>query len=256
MRLIDTHTHLDLVAQQLDIDEVFENARDKDVERMVTIGASRGLESHRRALKLAEEYDWIKTTAGVHPHNAEDADEDQLEIIRDKYSEHPEVVAIGETGLDYYYDNSPRERQRRIFRECLQLSKDVDKPVVIHSREAEEDTVNILKEMDVTGGIMHCFAGSEWLARETLDMGFYLSFSGLVTFVPELLDIAADVPNDRILFETDAPFLAPEPNRGKTNQPAYVWHTAKKVAEKRDRDFEAFCEQVWENASRVFDWTD
>ncbi|QDG53990.1 TatD family deoxyribonuclease [Persicimonas caeni] len=257
MPLIDTHAHLDFPKLQDRFDEVLQNARDAGVERIVTIGASRGLDSNYRALDIAKEHDWIRCTAGIHPHDAEQATEEVVETIRREFSEHDQVVGIGETGLDYYYDNAPVEQQKWAFRQFLEMSKEVDKPVIIHSRDADEDTIALLEETGVTGGILHCFTGSRWMAERLFELDFYLSFSGIVTFnsAKELLEIACDTPEDRILVETDSPYLAPVPNRGKTNEPAYVRHTAQKIADARGITLDELESFVWDNAARVFDWT-
>lgn len=256
MKLIDTHAHLDFPKLQDRFDEVLQNARDAGIERIVTIGASRGLDSNYRARDIARQYDFIRCTAGIHPHDAEMVDEDVVATIRDEFAEDDQVVGIGETGLDYFYDNAPVEKQKWAFRQFLEMSKDVDKPVIIHSRDADEDCIALLEETGVTGGILHCFTGSRWMAERLFELDFYLSFSGIVTFnsAKELLEIAADVPDERILVETDSPYLAPVPNRGKTNEPAFVRHTAQKIADARGVDLEDLAEQVWQNAQRVFDW--
>ena len=256
MPLIDTHAHLDFDDLQARFDAILDNAAAHGVERIVTIGASDGMDSNPRALKIAEAHDNIRCTAGIHPHDADMADEDVLTTIRQDFAEHPQVVGIGETGLDYFYDNAEVDNQKWSFRQHLELSKEVDKPVVIHSRDADRDTIEILKETGVTGGILHCFTGSKWMAEQLRELDFYISFSGIVTFnnSSELREIAAEVPDDRILVETDSPFLAPSPHRGETNQPAWVRHTAKTVAEARGTTLEALSEQVWANACRVFDW--
>jgi TatD DNase family protein len=256
MPLIDTHAHLDFPKLQDRFDEVLQNARDAGIERIVTIGASRGLDSNYRALEIAKAHDWIRCTTGIHPHDAHMADEEVVATIRDEFAEHEQVVGIGETGLDYFYDKAPVDKQKWAFRQFLEMSKEVEKPVIIHSRDADEDTIALLEETGVTGGILHCFTGSRWMAEQLFELDFYISFSGIVTFnsAKELLEIACDVPEDRILVETDSPYLAPAPNRGKTNEPAYVRHTAKKIAEARGIDEDAFDQLVWKNAARVFDW--
>ena len=259
-RIIDTHAHLDFDKLQSQFDDVLAKATENEVERIVTIGASRGLESNFRALEIAKAHDHIRCTAGVHPHDAGKATEEWITTIRDEFAEHDQVVAIGETGLDYHYDFAPKDVQKDVFRAFLKMSKEVDKPVIIHSREAEEDTLELLREEGVKGGILHCFTGSRPFAEALLtdEFDFYISFSGIVTFKSgrELLEIARDVPSDRILVETDSPYLAPVPFRGKTNQPAYVRHTAEKIAEIRGVSLEEFAEQTWENAMRVFKWED
>ncbi|MFB6351342.1 MAG: TatD family hydrolase [Bradymonadaceae bacterium] len=255
MPLIDTHAHLDFDNLQEDFDELLENASEAGVERMVTIGASDGLASNYRALEIAETHESIRCTAGIHPHDADMTDAEVVSTIRDEFADHDQVVAIGETGLDYFYDNADVDNQKASFRAFLEMSKEVDKPVVIHSRDADEDTIELLEETGVTGGILHCYTGGRWMAEKLFDLDFYISFSGIVTFGDEeLREIAADVPDDRILFETDSPFLAPEPNRGQTNQPAYVRHIAEFLADVRDVELDDLADHVWDNAARVFDW--
>lgn len=256
MPLIDTHAHLDFETFQRDFDGVLERAADHGVERIVTIGASDGLDSAKRAVDLASDHDRLRATAGIHPHDADIFDEDALDTLRRDYAGHEQVVAIGETGLDYHYDNATVPNQKASFRAHLELANEVDKPVVIHSREADEDTIELLEETGTTGGILHCFTGSEWMADRLMELDFYISFSGIVTFSGSktLRTIASQVPADRILFETDAPFLAPEPRRGDTNEPAYVRHTAERLAEVREVDLTTLADQVWRNAAEVFDW--
>jgi len=256
MPLIDTHAHLDFETFQRDFDEVLERAADHGVERIVTIGASDGLDSAERAVDLASDHDRLRATAGIHPHDADIFDEDALDTLRRDYADHDQVVAIGETGLDYHYDNATVPNQKASFRAHLELANNVDKPVVIHSREADEDTIDLLEETETTGGILHCFTGSEWMADRLMELDFYISFSGIVTFSGSktLRKIASQVPADRILFETDAPFLAPEPKRGDTNEPAYVRHTAERLAEVREVDLTTLADHVWRNAAEVFDW--
>lgn len=255
-RLFDTHAHLDFPKLAEEREALLKRARDAGVERIVTIGASDGLDSNYRALEIARQYDHIRCTAGIHPHDASVCDDDVFATIADDFAELDEVVAIGEMGLDYHYDNSPREKQRQVFRRFLGLARDVDKPVVIHTREAEEDTMQILEEAGNTRGILHCFAGSPELAEFGLDIGFHISFSGIATFgsAQELRDIAANVPDDKILVETDAPFLAPGPKRGKTNEPAFVRHTAEVIAEARDQSLNELAEQSYKNACDVYNW--
>ncbi len=254
--LFDTHAHLDFPKLREDLDGVLERAADAGVERIVAIGASDGLESNYRALEIARAHDHIRCTAGIHPHDASVCDDEVFETIAGEFSELPQVVAIGETGLDYHYDNSPRQKQRQVFRRFLQLAIDVDKPVVIHSREAEEDTIELLKEVGNSRGILHCFSGSREFAEAGLELGFHISFSGIPTFnsARKLLDIASDVPADRILVETDAPFLAPVPKRGRTNEPAFVRHTAARIAEARGESLEDFSRQTFQNACEIYDW--
>ena len=257
-RLFDTHAHLDFPKLHDDLDAVVARAREAGVERIVTIGASRGLDSNYRALEIARRFDHIDCTAGIHPHDAALCDDEVFQTIVDDFASLPEVVAIGETGLDYYYDNAPREKQKEVFRRFLRLALEVEKPVIIHSREAEEDTVNIIDEVGNRRGILHCFSGSTAMAKEVLELDFHISFSGIVTFksAAELREIASFVPDDKILVETDAPYLAPSPKRGKTNEPAFVRHTAAVVAEARGETLEELAAKSYANACALYGLTD
>lgn len=252
--LFDTHAHLDFPKLSDDIDGVIARATDAGVRRIVTIGASDGLDSNYRALEIARRFEHIHCSAGIHPHDAHLCDDETFAIIADEFAELPEVVAIGETGLDYHYDNSPRQVQKDVFRRFLRLAQKVDKPIIIHSRDADDDTVEILRDEGSKNGILHCFTGSAKMAKEVLDLDFYISFSGIVSFgsAGELRDIAASVPADRILVETDAPFLAPSPKRGKTNEPAFVRHTAAAVAKARGESLEELAQQSYANACRIY----
>jgi TatD DNase family protein len=185
-------------------------------------------------IPLAENRDWIYTSAGVHPHDAVKVEERHYALLKE-LAGHPKVLAIGETGLDYYYDNSPRETQREVFRRQLALARELNLPVIIHTRDADEDTVSLLKEVGSSRGVIHCFTSGERLADFALEAGFYISFSGIVTFpkAQALAAIASRVPLNRILVETDCPYLAPVPHRGKRNEPSFVADTARFVAQAR-----------------------
>ena len=181
MRLFDTHAHLDFPKLHDRLDDVLENAKKNGVERIVTIGASRGFESNVRALDIANNHANIWCTAGIHPHDAEMATDDIIDRIRDEFAHLPRVVGIGETGLDYYYDNAPKIQQQKVFRRFLKIANDVDKPIIIHSRDADQDCIDILRESGTTQGILHCFTGGRAMAEALLapDLDFYLSFSGI-----------------------------------------------------------------------------
>jgi TatD DNase family protein len=257
MNLIDTHAHLDFPHLYEQLDAVLERAQQAGVTRIVTIGASRGFESNFTALAIARTRpDMLRMTTAIHPHDASLATPEVMRRIREELASLPEVVAIGETGLDYHYDRSPRDVQRDVFRQFLQLSKDVNKPVMIHTRDAEDDTIALLDEAGVTGGILHCFSGTRPFADQLRERDFYMSFSGIVTFktARELLEIARDVPDDRLLIETDSPYLAPIPHRGKKNEPAFVRHTAQAIADIRGVSLEHLAAITYENASRIFNW--
>ena len=214
--LIDSHAHLDDLRYDTDRDNVLQRAQTAGIEAIVTIGCD--LATSQAAVALAHAHPNIFATIGVHPHEAKEIGEGWYESFR-SLAQHPKVVAYGEIGLDYHYDHSPREIQRQRFREQIHLARELALPLVIHTREAQEDTVMILREegaVDV-GGVFHCFSGDMWLAKDALDLGFYLSFSGVLTFknATMLRDIAKTVPLDRLMVETDCPYLAPVPYRGK-----------------------------------------
>lgn len=224
---------------------------------MTTIGAGRGLESATAALDIAREHPGtIVATVGIHPHDARLADADSLATIS-RLATDPLVVAIGETGLDYHYDRSPRERQRDAFRLTIALAREVRKPLVIHTRAAVDDTLAILRDEHArdVGGIIHCFSEDAAFARAALDLGFVSSFSGIATFpkADGVHDAVKALPLDAILIETDAPFLAPVPHRGKTNEPSFVGHVADAVAQLRGEPVDVVREATFRNACRVYD---
>jgi TatD DNase family protein len=235
--VIDSHCHLDSEQFNEDRDAVIGRALAAGVENMVAIGTGNGPPDLEAGIRLADRYPSFYATVGVHPHDAAKASSETFDDLKNLLA-HPKVIAIGEIGLDYHYDFSPRETQRDVFIEQMRIARDAKKPIVIHTREAWADTVALLREHWAPagiGGIMHCFSGGSEQAREALDLGFYLSFGGIVTFpkAVEIQEAAKMAPSNRILVETDAPYLAPVPKRGKRNEPAYVVDTAKKLAELR-----------------------
>jgi TatD DNase family protein len=253
--LFDTHCHLDFETFADDFDAVIARARAAGVERICTIGAGRDTRSARAALDVARAHsDWVCATVGVHPHDAHmvtDAVVDELERL----AADPLVVAVGEVGLDYHYDFSPRERQRDVFRRFIAVARRVGKPLTVHTREAPEDTLAILREEGArdVGGIIHCFSEDAAFARAALELGFVASFSGIVTFksATPVREAARSQPPDAILIETDAPFLAPVPHRGKRNEPAWVAHTAQVLADLRGEDVAEVRRRPTANACRV-----
>lgn len=251
----DTHAHIDGPEFDADRDAVIARAREAGLTHMVLIGASDGFESNPRAVALAEQHDDMFATVGLHPHDAKLVDEDTLERIR-ALAAHPKVVAIGETGLDYYYDQSPRETQRDAFRAFVRMSHALGKPCVVHTRDAEDDTIAILREEDAAGcgGVIHCFTGTQALADAAIDLGWSISFSGVLTFrnADPLRAIAKDLPRDRVLVETDCPYLTPVPHRGKRNEPAFVVHTAEVLAKLWEVPVEEVRRVTGENALRFF----
>ncbi|MDI1431040.1 TatD family hydrolase [Polyangium sorediatum] len=253
--LIDTHCHLDPNYFPEGEDAVLERAREAGVEAFVVIGVGEDLGPARFAAALAARRPDVWASVGLHPHDARVLDgamEDELERL----AREPRVRAVGEVGLDYHYMHSPRETQREVFRRMIALARRVQKPIVVHTREAAEDTITVLEEEGAreVGGIIHCFSEDRPFAERALALGFDLSFSGIVTFknARAIHEVAAWAPPDRILVETDSPYLAPIPLRGKRCEPAYVVHTARRVAELRGESFDALSTRTTENARRRF----
>jgi TatD DNase family protein len=253
--LVDTHCHLD--PQYFpDPDAVLARAEAIGIRGFVVIGVGHDLAPARAAIGLARRLpQQMSAAVGVHPHDATTLDEEATRELAQLVRE-PEVVAVGEIGLDYHYDHSPRETQREVFARLIGLAREVKKPIVVHTREAPDDTIDILAREGArdVGGVIHCFSENLEFGRKALDLGFYLSFSGIVTFKSSaaIQDVAQWAPLDRILVETDSPYLSPVPLRGKPCEPAYVVHTARRVAELRGMPFEALCEATTVNAERRF----
>jgi TatD DNase family protein len=251
--LTDSHAHLDDARFATDRDAMIQRAWDSGVQRILTIGNGKGPDDMGCGIPIAEAHSWIFTSVGVHPHDASKVEPSHYEIM-ERLAEHPKVLAIGETGLDYHYDYSPRETQRQVFRLQLELAAKVALPVIVHTREADEDTEQILRAVGPARGVLHCFTSSPSLADAALEMGFMISFSGIVTFpnAASLANIAGRVPADRLLVETDCPYLAPVPYRGKRNEPAFVVNTAQFLATARGVTLERLAAQTSENFTRLF----
>ncbi len=252
--LIDTHTHLDDARYESDREAVIARARETGIDSMITIGCD--LSTSQAAVALANRYPFVYATVGVHPHEVKHIEDGWYNEFR-RLAENKKVVAFGEVGLDYHYNYSSPKEQRDRFREQIQLARELGLPLVIHTREAQEDTIQILKDERSTevGGVFHCFSGDAWLAKDALDLGFYLSFSGILTFqnAGMLRDIAKTVPLDRILIETDCPYLTPVPHRGKRNEPAFVRHVAEILAAVASvSDLDEIYRLTTENARRLF----
>ncbi|MBI2149505.1 MAG: TatD family hydrolase [Acidobacteria bacterium] len=229
--LVDSHAHLDDPRFDEDRDAVLQRAWDAGVRRILTIGNGSGPDQMGCGIPIAEAHDWIYTSAGIHPHDAAKAEERHFELM-EELAKHRRVIAIGETGLDYFHDNSPRDAQRHVFRRQLRLARKLHLPVIVHTRDADEDTEQILREEAPPEGVIHCFTSGGKLADFALSIGFMISFSGIVTFpkAQPLAETARRIPASRILVETDCPHLAPVPHRGRRNQPAYVADTARFIA--------------------------
>jgi TatD DNase family protein len=252
--LTDTHTHLDDARFNDDREAMIQRARQAGIDTFITIGCD--LITSQAAVQLAGQYSFVYASVGVHPHEVRHIGDDWYDELR-RLAQHRKVVAYGEIGLDYHYNHSPPKTQRERFREQVCMARDLRLPIVIHTREAQEDTIRILKEEGASdvGGVFHCFTGDAWLAKEALDLGFYVSFSGIITFqnATALREIARTLPMDRLLTETDCPYLTPAPHRGKRNEPAYVSLVAQKLAELTPgRSAEEIGQLTSDNARRLF----
>jgi TatD DNase family protein len=240
MSLVDSHCHLDDRQFDADREAVIERALAGGISKMLAIGTGEGPPDLEAAIRLADRYDIIHATAGIHPQYAPQATVDHLTALANVI-QHPKCVAVGEIGLDYYWKPFDKDRQTRLFIEQMQIAAGARKPIVIHTRDAWDDTIKLLREHWAPTSlpcIMHCFTGGVDEAKETVELGFYLSFAGVITYpkATAVREAAAIVPSDRLLVETDAPYLAPVPHRGKRNEPAYVCHTANKLAEVRGEE--------------------
>lgn len=250
--LIDSHVHLNNEQFDLDREYLIKNLKNNGIELVVNVGAD--LKSSIESVELAKEYENIYATVGVHPHSAKDLTDDMLEELKDLTKE-KKVVAIGEIGLDYHYDNSPRDIQRKWFKKQIQLAKELDLPIVVHSREADQDTLDILKEESKgLKAIIHCFSSDRAMMKEYIDLGFYISLAGPTTFkkTDELKEVAKEIPIEKLLVETDCPYLAPHPYRGKRNEPMFVKHTAELIAKLRGMTLEDLALQTNKNTKSIF----
>ncbi len=252
-KFIDSHAHLDDDRFEGDRDEIINSLYDNDIEAVLNPGAD--LKSSKDAVLIAEKYPFIYAAVGCHPHDSKYMSDESMNIFKEM-AKNNKVIAIGEIGLDYYYDNSDRVTQRKWFREQIRLAKELDLPYIVHDRDAHEDILNIMKEeyYDGVRGIMHCYSGSVELSREFLKLGFYISLGGPVTYknarVPKL--VAKEVPFDRLLIETDSPYLTPAPFRGKRNEPKYVKYVAEEIAGIRNLSVDDLSEKTRENFKRLF----
>jgi TatD DNase family protein len=250
--LIDSHAHLDMEDFDADRDLVIQRARSVGVGRIITIGTD--LASSRKAIEIANKYEFIYATVGYHPHNAKEAEFRDLERLRAFVSE-PKVVAWGEIGLDFFRRHSPPDKQVAAFERQLDMAFEQDLPVVIHDRDAHVDLLRILRTRERQyRGVIHCFSGTYDLAMALIELGFYISFPGTVTYknAVDIQTAASRIPLDRLLVETDCPYLTPVPFRGKRNEPLYVKHTAEKIALLRKLEFEQLAEATSANTMRLF----
>jgi len=253
--ILDAHCHLADPRLYPDLDGALARAADAGVGTIVAVGAIDTIETDRLTVEIAERHPRVFAAVGVHPHNAVDCDEPRIAALA-ALARSPKVVAIGETGLDFHYMHSPADAQERALRRHLELARALDRPVMIHCRDAERRLCEIVRETGLppAGGLIHCFTGDVDAAREFVELGFYVSFSGILTFrkADALRAAARLVPEDRLLIETDAPYLAPEPYRGRSNEPAYVRRTFEAMVALRGADASALAARLCDNAARLF----
>ena len=247
----DSHAHLDDARFQQDFDEILARMAENRVTRMMNIGCD--LPSSENSVRLAERFDWVWAEVGSHPDDADHVDEARIAVYR-QLAKHPRVKAIGEIGLDYHYEDVPRGVQQQAFRMQMALAEELGLPVVVHEREAHGDGLAIVDEFPNVRGVFHCFSGSPELAHELVRRGWYIGFTGVVTFknARKAVETAQSIPLDRILIETDCPYMAPEPFRGRRNDPSYVPLVAQKIAALRGISAEEAAQATWDNACRLF----
>ena len=250
--LFDTHAHMNDPAFDSDRQAVLLSLKEKGVERMMNVGCC--LESSRDCVAMAEEHPFVYASVGTHPDAAQEVNQGVLEEYRQLVADHPKVRAIGEIGLDYYYETVPRQVQQNAFRMQMELARELKMPVIVHERNAHDDGMRIVKEFKDVTGVFHCYSGSAEMARQLVDMGWYIGFTGVLTFknARKAVETAQKIPLDRIVLETDCPFMAPEPFRGKRNDPGYLYRMAERLAEIRGISVEEVHAATMENAKRLY----
>lgn len=249
--LFDTHAHLNDPAFDPDREALIASLADAGVGLVMNAGCS--LESSRDIIAMAQRYPWMYASVGSHPDSADEVNEEVIDAYR-QLCRNPKVKAIGEIGLDYHYEDIPRQIQQQAFRMQMALAQELDMPVIIHEREAHNDGLAIIKEFPKVRGVFHCYSGSAEMARQLVNLGWYIGFTGVITFknARKAVETAASVPLDRIVIETDCPFMAPEPFRGKRNHPGYLYRMAEKLAEIRGISVEEVCAATTENGRRLY----
>jgi len=254
-RLTDSHAHIQAAEFSSDIGEVIQRARGAGVEQIIVVGGTGDLSSNRAALELTKSFSGLFATVGMHPHDAKNITEQEFEQL-ERLAQSPGVVAVGETGLDFYYDHSPRKTQIELFCRFIQMARDRALPLVVHVRDAFGEAAQLLRAhgQGQTRGVIHCFTGDFAAAREFLDLGFHLSFSGIITFktAEALREVVREVPLERVMVETDSPYLAPVPHRGKRNEPAFVRLVAETVAKIKEIPLEEVATATSQNAQSLF----
>ena len=249
--LFDTHAHMNDSAFDDDREVVLLGLKDKGVDLMMNVGCC--LDSSKDCIAMAEKYPFVYASVGSHPDSADEVDEAVIEQYR-KMAQHPKVKAIGEIGLDYYYETIPREIQQKAFRMQMELAREISMPVIVHERNAHDDGMRIAKEYKGVTGVFHCYSGSAEMARQLVDMGWYIGFTGVLTFknARKAVETAQRIPLERIVLETDCPFMAPEPFRGRRNDPGYLYRMAERLAEIRGICVEEVRAVTTENAKKLY----
>ena len=250
--LFDTHAHMDDRAFDNDREELLRSLPEQGLTLVMNPGCS--LESSRNASKLAQEYDYIYAAVGSHPDAAEEVNEEVLDEYRKLCKLNPKIKAIGEIGLDYHYEDIPRDIQLQAFRAQMALAKELHLPAIVHERDAHEDGMAVVREFPEVTGVFHCYSGSAEMARQLVDKGWYIGFTGVLTFknARKAVEVAASIPLERIVLETDCPYMAPEPFRGKRNHPGYLYRMAEKLAEIRGLSVEEIHAITVENGRRLY----
>ena len=253
MTLIDTHAHISYDDYSDKIGDIIQRAVDKGVKRIISIAVD--LESSEKCINLAEQYPSIYAACGYHPHEAGKAPKRYLYELEHFYS-HPKVVAIGEIGLDYHYNFSDPKAQQKIYLEQLEMAHSLNLPVVVHCRKSDKDVLSGIQESNHGSGVIHCFGSNLEFANAILETGFHISFTGMITFVKELEEVVREVPLEKMMVETDSPYLSPKPHRGKQNEPAWVIHVAEKIAKLKDISVEEVAESTTKTACKLFEKLD
>ncbi len=252
--LFDSHAHLNDSRFDEDREELIKSLKDNNVELVLNPGAD--IETSKASIELAKKYDFIYAAVGVHPHDVGQLEDKDINTLRDLATSNEKVVAIGEIGLDYYYDNSPREVQKEWFKKQIELANELKLPIIVHDRDAHRDTFEIIKntKSPEIGCVLHCYSGNVELAKEYIKMGCYISIPGTVTFKnnKKTIEVVKEIPLEWLLIETDSPYMAPVPNRGKRNDPSMVQFVADKIAFEKGISYEKICEATKENAKKLF----
>ena len=253
--LIDSHAHIQSKEYAGEVEAVIERARAAGVEKIIAVGGAGDMSSNTEAITLADSFSNVYATVGMHPHDAKDVGAHELQTLKELAAS-PKVVAVGETGLDYYYSHSPHDVQRRVFSQFIHMARETDLPIVVHERDAAPEAAELLRSegLGKLRGVIHCFTGNYEAACAYLDLGFYLSFTGIITFknADPLRDVVRRVPLERMLVETDSPYLTPVPHRGKRNEPAHVRWVAETIAKVKGIDFEEVAETTTRNVQDLF----